>query len=105
MFFAHIHLPKLARRGQSRYLRGSNSLGFSAKTLRIAVAVMARRAIGLSMLILQTADFAALSCSSECRRNQSLPSNCSICFVYSCGNEKNRRTISRGVFLQRPWRM
>ena len=52
----------LSRAGP-RYLRGSNSAGFSANTLRTA-AVIAKRE-SESILILQTADFAALrSCSS-----------------------------------------
>ena len=52
----------LSRAGP-RYLRGSNSAGFSAKVLRIA-AVIARRE-SESMLILQTADLAALRNSSS----------------------------------------
>lgn len=52
----------LSRAGP-RYLRGSNSAGCSANTLRMA-AVIARR-LSESMLILQTADLAALRSSSS----------------------------------------
>ena len=59
----HAWGTAMLSRAGPRYLRGSNSAGFSAKVLRIA-AVIAKR-LSESMLILQTADFAALrSCSS-----------------------------------------
>ena len=77
-----------------RYWRGSKSPGFSARWRRIA-AVIARRP-SESMLILQTADFAALrSCSSGIPTESGIfPPYCSIIFTYSTGtDEEPWRTI------------
>ena len=75
-------------RAGPQYLRGSNSPGFSANTLRTA-AVKAKR-LSESMLILQTALSDALrSCSSGIpTASGNLPPYWLMISTYSCGTEE-----------------
>ena len=85
----------LSRAGP-KYLRGSNSPGFSANVLRTA-AVIARR-LSESMLILQTADLEALrSCSSGIpTAATNLPPFWLIVSTSSCGTDDDPwRTIGK----------
>ena len=87
-------------RAGPRYLRGSNSPGCSTKTLRIA-AVIARRP-SLSILILQTADPAALlNWSSDMPAVFHFPPYLFISSTISCGtDEAPCKTIGNGIRLR-----